>query len=169
MDPFIGALMCVAFDYPPKGWAKCDGSLLPIAQNAALFSLLGTTYGGDGVQTFRLPDLRGRAPVSSGQGPGLSSYTLGQQGGAETVTLDATTIPPHTHAMMASAVSATTNVPTGNVLAAAAEYIASPPDPSASAMGNEISATPAQPHENHSPYLAMNWVIALQGIFPSRD
>ena len=103
--------------------------------------------------------------MSSGQGPGLSSYTLGQQGGAETVTLDATTIPPHTHAMMASAVSATTNVPTGNVLAAAAEYISSPPDPSASAMGNEISATPAQPHENHSPYLAMNWVMALRGLF----
>jgi microcystin-dependent protein len=133
-DPFIGEMMWVPYNFAPQGWAFCEGQLLPIAQNTALFSLLGTTFGGNGITTFALPDMRGRLPMGVGQGPGLSNYDLGQQGGAETHTLAVNELPSHAHTigshshtvppllvdLMASSADATTGAPSGNVFAAAA-------------------------------------------------
>jgi|SRR5690554_1713876 len=180
MEPFIGQIMMVGFNFAPKGWAFCDGRLLSIAQNTALFSLLGTTYGGDGVTTFALPDLRGRCAVGMGQGPGLSSYVQGQCAGTENVTLVQTQMPAHTHALMASTADGTTNIPTGAVIAANKIPI----DRSTVVDGNAfVQSNPSttmspqsvgpsggtQPHSNMQPYMAMNYVIALYGIYPSRD
>jgi microcystin-dependent protein len=171
-DPFLGSLMLVSFDYAPKGWALCNGQLMALAQNQALFSLLGTTFGGNGQTTFALPDLRGRYPISSGQGPGLSTYNLGQPGGSETITLTSATSPTHTHLLNASTTNAAASSPSGAVPATTANitlYAQGIPasgsfDPSAvSQFGGSL------PHTNLRPVLTMNWVIALVGIFPSRN
>jgi microcystin-dependent protein len=184
-DPFIGELKMVSFNYAPRGWAFCNGQLLAIQQNQALFSLLGTQYGGNGTTNFALPDLRSRAPLGYGQGPGLSNYVIGQVGGTETVTLLSTQIPQHTHILAGdTTVAATSNaaVPAaGNSLGAG---IGIPPtgDPFAlniygtagGATAPQAAATignfgGSQGHENRQPYLVLNWIIALQGIFPSRN
>jgi len=169
MDPFIGELRLFGFNFAPVGWAICQGQLLPISTNTALFSLLGTLYGGNGQTTFGLPDLRGRAPLGFGQGPGLSSYDQGQAGGSEQVTLLAPQLPPHNHSV-AAASSATAKNPAGAVPAvtgAGASY----------GTSTDLSMSPtmvgggggSQPHENRPPYLALNWCIALQGVYPSRS
>ena len=119
MDPYIGQILLVPFNFAPNGWAFCNGQLLPISQYTALFALLGTTYGGNGVSNFALPDLRGRVPVGFTQGPGLSNYVLGELGGAESVTLQVTQIPAHNHQLQAANVAATQPNPSGNVLASA--------------------------------------------------
>jgi microcystin-dependent protein len=166
MDPYIGQLMLVAFNYAPVGWALCNGQLISIQSNTTLFSLLGTTFGGDGKQTFGLPDLRGRAPIHYGQGAGLPNYDMGQVGGWTSVTLNASNLPGHNHTVAATA-TASSKSPSGNVPAytdGGSSYGA--PD------GTTMSATMVtgggggRPFDNTSPYLVMNWVIATQGLYP---
>ena len=169
--PYIGSILSVAFNFAPKNYVSCNGQIMAINSNQALFSLLGTTYGGNGVQTFALPNLQGRAAMSSGQGPGLSNYTLGQVGGEESVTLLQTQMPQHNHQCKANSGGATTKNPSGGVLCGIGMYNTSPPDPASGSMSAaEISnAGSSQAHENRSPFLVINWIIALQGIFPSRS
>lgn len=165
-EPFIGEIRMAAFNFAPRGWAMCNGQLLPINQNQALFSLLGTMYGGNGQTNFALPNLQGRVPVHVGAG-----VQQGQAGGSESVTLTATQLPAHSHTLYGSANQATTNGPAGNVLAQRTRGGALVFGPTANAALAPASLQPAsggsQPHTNLQPYLAINFVIALQGIFPS--
>ena len=171
-DPFVAEIRIFGFNFAPKGWAFCNGQLLPLSQNTALFSLLGTTYGGNGKSNFALPDLQGNIPVHPGQGPGLSLYDLGQTGGSETVTLLQSEIPVHTHAMRDHDFDL-------------AELNAPAPDRSLAQSANANIYTPAAnltpmnfqalsiaggglPHNNMMPYLTLNYCIALQGVFPPR-
>jgi microcystin-dependent protein len=172
-DPFVAEIRIFPFNFAPKGWAWCNGQLMPISQNTALFSLLGTTYGGDGKSTFALPDMQGNAPIHAGQGPGLSLYDLGQMGGSETVTLLESEMPAHSHVMNAAggdigderipidrAFARTTGVG-GNLYGAAANLVT---------MSSQ-ALTPAGgslPHNNMMPYLTFYFNIALQGVFPPR-
>jgi microcystin-dependent protein len=177
-SPFVAEITMFAFNFPPKGWAFCDGQLLPISQNTALFSLLGTQYGGDGKSTFALPDLQGMAAVGQGQGPGLSEYFVGETTGSETVTLLQTEIPSHNHSFAASSDQGTTLSSAGNQLAKA-----SAGGKQASFTGNYLNTNAANvtmsplstsvtgssfPHNNMQPYLTLNFCIAMQGVFPPR-
>ena len=168
MEPFLGQLMLVPYDFAPNGWALCNGQLLSIAQNQALFSLIGTTYGGDGVSTFALPDLRGRVPVSSGQGPGLSSYSVGETYGAESVTLNTTQIPSHTHAVNCDSAKGKEAGPTGGYPADASSKIYASTANAQMNAGMIGGTGGGAAHENRQPSLVLNWIIALQGIFPTR-
>jgi microcystin-dependent protein len=167
MDPFIGELRLLPFNFAPKGWALCAGQLLPINQNQALFSLLGTTYGGDGRTTFALPDLRGRVPVGAGQLPPGSDYPLGATGGQETVELTTRQLPEHAHAVNASSAAATTKSPHRTFPAGGGAYAATQNVRMKAAMIGPTGG--GEGHENRQPYLVLNWVIALQGIYPARD
>ena len=174
--PFIGQIMWVGFNFCPFGWAVADGSLLTIQQNAALFSLLGTYYGGDGVQTFRLPDLRGRVPVGVGQGPGLQNYVVGQMAGEETHTLTINEMPAHAHAFSLFASSGKGNQPapaSGSYLAAPASgdriYASASPSTVPLASGNTGVSGGGQPHNIMQPYLVLTPCIAVQGVYPSRQ
>jgi microcystin-dependent protein len=168
-DPFIGELRLFPYNFAPRGWAFCSGQILPISQNTALFSLLGTTYGGNGQTTFALPDLRGRVPVSSGQGPGLSSYDLGQSGGTESVTLNLNQTPAHNHLVNGSSNDATDSRPDGTFPAAVGAGAYAKSSDVQMNQGMISQAGGSQPHENIQPYLTLNWCIALEGIFPSRN
>ena len=172
-EPFIGELMLFAGNFAPRNYAMCNGQLLSIAQNTALFSILGTTYGGNGQTTFALPDLRGRVPIHMGQGPGLSNYSEGEVGGVENVTLLTTQMPVHTHPAQVNAASgATSKSPGGNLPAftsGGSSYGPTADLVMASNMVNIGAAGGSQPHENRQPYLALNWCICLFGIFPSRN
>ena len=164
-DPFLGEIRPFAFGFPPKGWASCDGQLLPIAQNTALFSLLGTMYGGDGRTTFALPDLRGRAGMHVN-----SAHTQGERGGQESVTLTTAQIPLHSHTANCSNVAGTQTSPAGKFWAQDSDgnvvfNNAGGATMAATAIGN----TGGAPHPNMQPYLVVNYCIALQGIFPSRS
>jgi microcystin-dependent protein len=171
---YIGQIVLFGFQFVPNGFRACDGSLMSIAQNQALFSLLGTTYGGDGITTFALPDLRGRIPLNQGQGPGLSNYTIGEASGSETVTLTSAQLPAHTHLLLASAQEGNTNDPTGAVPAAYGSSLPpAGPYTSGQATGFMSSAAVSsaggnQPVDRRPPYLVMNWCIATEGIYPSR-
>jgi len=168
-DPFIGTIQIFGFNFPPRGWAMCNGQLLSIAQNTALFSLLGTTYGGDGQTTFALPDLRGRFPNHQGQGPGLSNYDIGQVAGSETVTLLNTNLPAHTHGLRAGTTSTTKN-PTGKFIGLSSGGAAYTATQTGLMASNAIDpAGGSQPFPNLNPYLTLNFCIALVGIFPSRN
>jgi microcystin-dependent protein len=169
-DPFIGEIMLFAGNFAPTGWATCDGQVLSIAQYTALFSLLGTTYGGDGRTTFALPDLRGRVPIHMGQGPGLQPYFIGQNGGEESHTLIAAEMPAHAHQAMADAGNGTSDTPTGALPARNPAGIPQYSTNSTTALspGAIASAGGGAAHNNLSPYLTLNYCIALQGIFPSR-
>jgi microcystin-dependent protein len=171
LDPLIGNVMLFAGNFAPRGWAFCDGSLLSIADNTALFSLLGVTYGGDGQTTFGLPDLRGRVPIHFGQGAGLSNRVLGELGGVENVTVLQTELPQHSHVLTVSSAAATTGTPSSGVtLAVAAEELYSGDSPNNSLNANTISSVGgSQPHPNVQPVLALNFVIATEGIYPSRN
>lgn len=171
MDPFIGEIRAFAFGQIPKGWALCNGSLLAVAQNQALFSLLGTRYGGNGQTTFALPDLRGRTPVGYGQVAGVS-LPLGTSAGAETVALTGTQVPSHTHALRGTSELASTNNPAGGVLAqtantASAAYAA--PGSATLAAAAVASSGAGLAHENMQPSLAVSWCIAIVGLYPSRN
>lgn len=171
-DPFVAEIRLGGFNFAPKGWAFCDGRLLPISQNTALFSLLGTAYGGDGKSSFALPDLRGRMPMHPGQGPGLSPRDLGESGGVETVTLQASEIPAHNHlAQAGTPADPAVASPADAVLGTAPTrpYIAPASNTSAVTMAPPQAAGGSQPHNNLPPYLVMNFIIALQGIFPPRS
>lgn len=171
-EAFLGEIRIVGFNWAPRGWAGCDGQLMPISQNSALFSLLGTQFGGDGKTTFAIPDLRGRVPLHQGRGTGLLDRYIGEKGGAEYVTLTTSQIPPHTHAANASSQQATQRDP-GNAVWAkeatgqTAVYSSQTPDTQMNAAAL-ASVGGGQPHDNMQPYLVVNFVIALQGIFPSR-
>lgn len=166
-EPFLGQIMIVPYNFAPRGWAFCAGQILPIAQNTALFSLLGTTYGGNGQTTFALPDLRGRVPLGAGQGPGLSNYTLGQVSGTEAETLIISQMPAHTHSVKCSSDDADTAKPADNFFGNAPSYsTTSDTTMDAAVVGNTGGS---QPHNNIQPYLTLNFVIALEGIFPSRN
>ena len=169
MEPILGSITLFAFDWAPVGWARCDGTLLSISSNTALFSLLGTTYGGNGQTTFALPDLRGRAPMHDGTGPGLSPKAIGQVGGTESVTLTAANVAPHTHAVAATA-TASSKSPSGMVPGytdGGSSYGASDGTTMAPAM-IQPNAGGSTPVDIESPYLAMNYCIAVEGIYPSR-
>ncbi len=173
-DPFVAEVRCFGFNFAPTGWAKCDGQLLAISQNTALFSLLGTLYGGDGKVTFALPNLQGSVVVGPGQGPGLTDRFIGEQGGAEQLTLLQSEIPVHNHAIVASNDAAIGNTAAesyparpfgrGNSLFSASPTPVAPLAPEALAP-----AGGDQPHSNLMPYLTLNFCIALQGIFPPRS
>ncbi|MGA9494120.1 MAG: tail fiber protein [Mycobacterium sp.] len=170
-DPFVGEIRMFGFNFAPQGWALCDGQLLSISQNEALFALLGTTYGGDGTTTFALPNLQSRVPIHQGHGVGLSTYVAGQAGGKEIVTLTAAQMPKHTHSVKASSSAATSNTPEGSALAQSASHIyTAAPDTSTVMNANMLGdAGGSAPHTNIQPYLAVNFCIALAGIFPSRS
>jgi microcystin-dependent protein len=170
MDPFVAEIRIFAGNFAPQGWALCDGRLLPIQQNTTLFQLIGTTYGGDGISNFALPDLRGCSPMHQGQGPGLSHRDLGEHGGEEIVTLDLSQIPGHTHQMTASN-GASAHTPKDNRLGeSASAKIYGPPGNLVPMAAVAVSPTGAsQPHNNRQPYLVLNFIIALQGLFPSRS
>lgn len=171
-DPYIGEVRWFAGNFAPRGWAFCDGQTLLISQNSALFSLLGTTYGGDGRTTFNLPDMRGRAMMHTGQGPGLSSRPIGGKSGVEDVTLVGSQLPPHNHQLKANTTGANSVLPDDRVLSSAGRLrIYSDASSNLSDMGAS-SIDPAggsQGHNNVPPYVTANCIIALQGIFPSRN
>lgn len=196
MEPYLALICIFGGNFEIRGWAFCQGQLLPISQNTALFSLLGTTYGGNGQTTFSLPDLRGRAPIGIGQGPGLSNYVQGQSGGHESTTLLITNMPQHTHtadvsgltvAPSASTANGTTNIPAAGLVPAQVPVIGSGPSSitmmAYGAQDNSTTLAPAkvsgnvtigpaggnQPFSIQNPYIAMNYLIALQGIFPGRN
>ncbi len=170
-DPFVAEIRIFPFNFPPSGWASCNGQILPISQNTALFSLLGTTYGGDGKSTFALPDLQGRAPMQHGQGPGLSLHDLGEAGGSQSVSLLESEMPVHAHSLSFSSDPADLRQPTATRTLARSQ--------SGFAYGNATSLTNMSasalayaggglPHNNMQPYLTLNFCIALQGVFPPR-
>jgi microcystin-dependent protein len=172
-DPFVAEIRIFPFNFAPKGWAFCDGQLLPLSQNTALFSLLGTTYGGDGKSNFALPNMQGNSPMHPGQGPGLSLHDLGETGGSETVTLLESEIPAHSHSLMAvGGFNGTNNDPTNGVLAKGdAGLLPYAASGSPLAMSDQAIAPAGgdQPHNNMQPYLTLNFCIALQGVFPPRS
>ncbi|HSY51568.1 MAG TPA: tail fiber protein [Thermoanaerobaculia bacterium] len=173
MDPFVAEIRIFPFNFAPKGWAFCDGQILPLSQNTALFSLLGTTYGGDGKSNFALPDMQGNVPMHPGQGPGLSLHDLGETGGSETVTLLESEIPSHNHNIMGVNSNGNRTNPVGNSISRAVNstpYFPSSPTPPFVNF-NDNAITPAggdQPHNNMQPYLTLNFCIALQGVYPPR-
>jgi len=170
MDPFVAEIRIFPFNFAPKGWAWCDGQLLPLSQNTALFSLLGTTYGGNGKSNFALPDLQGRTPMHPGQGPGLSLHDLGETGGSETVSLLESEIPAHSHAVQVSGQDATTRVVTGQMPATGIGVSIYGPQPTTVSLSPNALAPAGgdQPHNNMQPYLTFYFCIALQGVFPPR-
>jgi microcystin-dependent protein len=172
-DQFLAEIRIFPFNFPPTGWAFCDGQLMPISQNTALFALLGTYYGGDGKSTFALPDLQGSAPMQTGQGQGLSERFLGEMSGVESITLLQSEIPVHTHTLSANSFDpADLSTPTPNRVLALSQGVAAY-QPAASNLGlMAFQALPPAggglPHNNMQPYLTLNFCIALQGIFPQR-
>jgi microcystin-dependent protein len=176
MEPFVGQIIPVGFNFAPVGWFLCQGQLVPIAQFETLFALIGTTYGGDGISSFGIPDLRGRAPLHQGQGTGLSFYALGQITGTESVTLTAGQVGAHSHAFMASTQTANTvtpgptttlgnATPTGGLFT----YDAGTASNTNLTQASISSTGSSNPHENRQPYLGVNYIIAWAGIFPNRN
>jgi microcystin-dependent protein len=168
-SPYIGEIRMFAGSFAPAGWAFCDGQQLPISENDALFTLIGTTYGGDGESTFMLPDLRGRAPMHQGTGSGLGTYVIGELAGVESVTLTTQQIPAHNHAWQASTGQGTSNTPANNVTASPPVMklyrLGTPGDP----MSPIIQpAGGQQPHENLQPYLTISFIISLFGVYPTQ-
>jgi len=179
MQPFLGQIQTVGFNFAPVGWALCNGQLLSIAQNSALFALLGTTYGGDGQTNFALPNLQSRVPVHQGQGAGLSPYVIGSTGGVENVTMLANQMPSHNHLINVNNTPGTAPDPTNNIQAKAGT--GDPRSPTLISQFTNAASTGtmaqnavalaggSQPHANIQPYLTINFIIALQGVFPSRS
>jgi len=183
MEPFLGQIMMVGFNFAPRGWAKCEGQLLSIAQNQALFSLLGTTYGGDGRTTFALPDLRGRFPMHEGTGPGLPNHPLGQKAGSPTAPIAVANLPAHNHATqvtnnlrIAAANAANSATPNDTFLAGSETYSTGPANTqlNAGAIAGDLTVATQntggnQPLNVQNPFLAVNFIIALVGLYPSRN
>lgn len=179
-QPYVGQIMMFGGNFAPVGWMLCEGQLLPISEYDTLFNLIGTTYGGDGQQTFALPNLQGAVPLHMGQGPGLSPYVLGETGGTELVTLTTQQLPIHNHIAIASSTAGNANTPTGNILAteggadASKVAIYAPWDNNAANMTTLLpsSVQPSggsQPHENRQPTLVLNFIISLFGVYPSQN
>lgn len=171
-DPFVAEIRIFPFNFAPRGWAFCDGQLLPLSQNTALFSLLGTTYGGNGQSNFALPNLQDRAPRGMGQGPGLADVSLGEAGGTSTVALVQTELPAHGHAVSRSTGEATEHDPSGNTFAVPTTpgLGAFTPASGGGTMGTPTSVQgSSQPHNNLQPFLVLSFCIAMQGVFPPRS
>ena len=172
-QPYIGEIRFFGFDFPPRGWASCAGQTLPIAQNQALFSLLGTTYGGNGVTTFQLPDMRSRVPIGQGSNGPVGTYALGQISGQENVTLLTTQIPQHNHFLVGTTMPATHRPPVGRTLgadtSAAIDFYAPGGTPVTLAPASVAMAGGNLPHNNLQPYTTLNASITLEGLFPSRN
>jgi microcystin-dependent protein len=166
-EPFLSEIKIVSFNFPPKGWALCNGQFLPINQNQALFALLGTTYGGNGQTTFALPNLRGRVPI--GMTVNSGSHTLGEAAGSTSVTVNIQQLPQHIHTLNGTQTNANAGIPTGNLLGRSSSLYTSPSALVPLAPSSVTSVGGSQPHNNMMPYLVLNFVIALQGIFPSRN
>ena len=163
-QPYVGEIRMFAGNFPPAGWMFCEGQLLPISEYETLFNLIGTTYGGDGQSTFALPDLRGRIPLHFGNG-----FTLAQSGGAETVTLTVSQIPAHSHPALATSNAQTGQIPTGALLSNGPQIYIPGAQPNATMASQSITATGgSQPHDNFQPYLCLDFIISLFGIFPSQ-
>jgi microcystin-dependent protein len=172
-QPFVGQVIAVGFNFAPPGWLLCNGSVVPIAEFEPLYNLIGTTYGGNGQTTFALPDLRGRAPLGMGQGPGLSNYVLGQQGGVESVALASNQFASHTHALQAAA-TATTSTPGSTVVlgtpdAATTLYAPSRGTTTLAPGAVSMGGGSGQPHENRQPSATINYIIAWAGIYPTQS
>ena len=173
-EPFVGQIIAVGFNFVPVGWLPCDGSLHPIAQYDVLYTLLGTTYGGDGIASFAVPDLRGRIAISQGQAPGRPGYALGQAGGTESITLRADQIGRHAHGLLASAKAGTSNTPGAtmalglNTQEAVAMYGTGDPDVTLAPGSIEATSGAGLPHENRQPIQAINYIICWSGIFPQQ-
>jgi len=170
--PYVGELRIFAGAFAPSGWSFCEGQLMPISENQTLFNLIGTTYGGDGQSTFGLPDLRGRIPLHMGQGPGIANnYQIGEKAGVEEVTLSPTQIPSHSHAMRGSSGNGSQSTPENNVLASSTlARLYTGNTPNLAMAPTSISATGnSQPHSNMQPYLCVNYIISLFGVFPSQN
>ncbi|CAN5802567.1 tail fiber protein [soil metagenome] len=182
-NPFLGEIRMFAGVFAPRGWTFCNGQLMAISENDALYTLIGTTYGGDGQTTFGIPDLRGRVPLSQGQGPGLSSYVIGQKAGTESVTLTLLQTPSHTHSLNATSANGNVAVPNNQTLPASPDaptphttaslYVEATPNAVVQNTMDPTSISPSggsnQPHENRMPVLAFSFIIALEGVFPSRN
>jgi len=168
-QPYIGQLLLVGFNFPPLDWATCDGALQSIAQNSTLFQLIGTTYGGDGQSTYALPDLRGRIPIHQGSN-GVSTYVIGEMGGVENVTVTLNQFPTHTHLLQGSSADASSSLPGNNVLGGGVSaYSSLAPNVAMNNATIGSSGGGSQPHSNLQPYVVLNWVIALYGVFPSQN
>ncbi len=170
-EPFIAEVRIFAGNFAPRGWAFCDGQLLPIAQNTALFSLIGTTYGGDGRTTTALPNLQGRAPMHPGQGPGLTARRLGEKGGVETVALSEAQMPNHLHTLRATVSRGSASQPQGNAFNRSTGDTAYLAPTNLTGMSTTMAANTGggQPHNNLQPFLTLNFIIALVGLYPSRN
>jgi microcystin-dependent protein len=170
-EPFVAEIRIFAGNFAPRGWAFCNGQLLPISQNTALFSLIGTTYGGDGRTTTALPNLQGRAPMHPGRGPGLTARQLGQRGGAETVTLSEAQMPNHTHTLRGTVSRGSAGLPGGNAFNRSVGDTAYHTPTNLTGMSSAMAANAGggQAHNNMQPYLAINFIIALVGLYPSRS
>ena len=169
-QPFVGEIRMFAGSFAPAGWAMCDGQLMPISENDTLFNLIGTTYGGDGQETFAVPNLQSRVPIHAGTGPGLQNYQLGETGGVEQVTLTTQQLPVHSHPMLGSTNTSTSPVPTNNVIGKSTQVDlfvnALPSDP----LSNQAVSVAggSQPHENTQPYLVVTYIISLFGLYPQQ-
>jgi microcystin-dependent protein len=172
MDPFVAEIRIFPFNFAPKGWAFCDGQILPLSQNTALFSLLGTTYGGDGKSNFALPNMQGNVPMHPGQGPGLSLHDLGETGGSDTVSLLESEIPSHSHALRCASDDADLKAPTSSRVFARSNpgFMYQSSTAGIQSMSDNALAPAGgdQPHNNLQPYLTLNFCIALQGVYPPR-
>lgn len=171
-SPYIGEIRMFGGNFAPAGWAFCDGSIIAISENDALFTLIGTTYGGDGQETFALPDLRGRLPIHTGSGPGLSNRILAETGGTESVSLSTTQIPAHAHALLGSSSQASALNPAGAVVASPTNIDLYRPGstPTQALASNAISPVGgSQPHDNTQPFLCISFIISLFGIFPTQN
>jgi microcystin-dependent protein len=170
-SPYIGEIRMFGGSFPPNGWVFCDGQLMPISENDALFTLIGTTYGGDGEETFGIPDLRGRVPLHAGTGPSGVTYQLGEMAGVESVTLSTQQIPIHNHAFLASTENGSAVPPTGGVLGSlASASVFKTGTPTVSANANALTpAGGSQPHENMHPFLCVSFIMSLFGIFPTQN
>ena len=169
-QPFVGEVRCVGFSFAPAGWAFCDGSAQAISQNETLFNLIGTTYGGDGQTTFNLPDLRGRTPIHFGTNSSGNTYVVGESGGVESVTLTLNQYPVHNHALLASSNAGNANLSGNNVLGGGQAIYETGVAPANAMNANMLLPYPggSQPHDNMQPFLVLNWIISLFGVFPSQ-
>lgn len=168
-EPFLAEVRLMGFNFAPRGWAFCDGQILPINQNQSMYSLLGTTYGGDGRASFALPDLRGRTPIHVGRSNGGQFHTEGQKSGEETHTLSVNEMPNHDHSLEATSAMAVTTTPTGQLLAETSGFYRAPPASTNLSDATVANTGGSQAHDNMQPYIAVNFCIALQGLFPSRN